>query len=306
MKLAKSSAYPEGRVLEVLRDLAGEASVEVAPRQILAASPLGSFLPAGTRVYVPFLPRAEWAATVDACEALIAQGFDAVPHLPARTVVSHGQLDEHLAALRAVGVDALLLIAGDQDEPSGPFRDTLEILDTGMLESHGIHRFGVAGHPEGHRVAEVAQLDHALKLKLEYARMTASSMWIVSQFAFDSSRVIAWLERLRSMGFQVPVHVGVPGPASLKTLVAYAAYCGVEASARVLVRRPGAARLLARWTPDGLVQDLANYRLTHPETLLRGIHLFSFGGLEQSAQWLGDLRTPSAAAQAVRTSGVVA
>lgn len=306
MKLAKSSPLPEGRVLEVLRDLAGEASVEVAPRQILAVPPLGSLLPAGTRVHVPFLPRAEWAATVDACRALVAQGFEAVPHLPARAVVSRGQLRDYLAALREAGVEALLLIAGDQAAPSGPFRDTLAILDSGMLETHGIYRLGVAGHPEGHRVADAAQLDHALKLKLEYARMTASSMWIVSQFAFDSGQVIAWLERLRSAGFQVPVHVGVPGPSSLKTLVAYAAYCGVEASARVLVRRPGAARLLARWTPDGLVRDLAHYRLTHPESLLRGIHLFSFGGIEQSAQWLRDLRPPSAAAQAVRSSGAVA
>lgn len=304
MKLAKSSPFPEDRVLGVLRDLAGDASVEVAPRQILAQAPMDSFLPAGTRVYVPFLPKAEWAATVDACRALLAQGFEAVPHLPARAVVSRGQLDEHLAALREVGVDALLLIAGDQAEPSGPFRDTLEILDTGMLESNGIKRLGVAGHPEGHRVADVAALDHALKLKLEYARTTASSMWIVSQFAFDSGRVIAWLERLRSKGFQVPVHVGVPGPASLKTLVAYAAYCGVEASARVLVRRPGAARLLARWTPDGLVQDLAHYRLTHPDSQLRGIHLFSFGGIEQSAQWLRDLRAPSMAPEAICTTGV--
>jgi methylenetetrahydrofolate reductase (NADPH) len=304
MKLAKSRAFPKGRVLEELRDLAGEASVEVAPRQILAATPLGSLLPAGTRVYVPFLPRAEWAATVDACRALVAQGFVAVSHLPARAVASHAQLDEHLASLREAGVEAVLLIAGDRATPSGPFRDTLEILDSGMLESNGIKRFGVAGHPEGHPVASAAALDRALKLKLEYARMTASSMWIVSQFAFDSGRVIAWLERLRSKGFQLPVHVGVPGPSSLKTLVAYAAYCGVEASARVLVRRPGAARLLARWTPDGLVQDLAHYRLTHPESLLHGVHLFSFGGIEQSAQWLRDLRPQSATPEAICTSGV--
>jgi len=304
MKLAKASAYPEGRVLEALFELAGEASVEVAPRQVLAESHLSSLLPAGTRVYVPFGPKADWTETVEACRVLAAQGFEAVPHLPARAVPSRGQLGEHLAALREVGVEALLLIAGDQDTPSGPFGDTLEILDSGMLETHGIHRFGVAGHPEGHRVASAEKIDHALRLKLQYAQMTASSMWIVSQFAFDSARIIAWLERLRNAGHLVPVHVGIPAPASLKTLVAYAAYCGVEASARLLVRRPGAARLLARWTPDGLVRDLAHHRLRHPESLLRGIHLFCFGGIEQSARWLRDLRSPSADAELGCTPGV--
>ena len=67
--------------------------------------------------------------------------------------------------------------------------------------------------------------------------------------------------------------------------------CGVDAAARALIRRPSAARLLGRWTPDGLAQDLAYHRTLEPDTPFRGIHLFPFGGVVRSARWLRDLRT---------------
>ena len=76
------------------------------------------------------------------------------------------------------------------------------------------------------------------------------------------------------------------GPTRVKTLMAYAAQCGVGASARLMLRRPGSARLLRAWTPDDMVRALVRYCLDNPDTLLRGIHLFPFGGLRQSAQWI--------------------
>jgi methylenetetrahydrofolate reductase (NADPH) len=39
---------------------------------------------------------------------------------------------------------------------------------------------------------------------------------------------------LRSSGKDLPIHVGVPGPATIKTLVKYAAMCGVGNSARFI------------------------------------------------------------------------
>lgn len=303
MKLATTSQSPEGTLLQALGELASEASIEVASRQILSGTALSSLLPAGASVYVPFLPKAEFSETISACRELVRQGFKAVPHLPARAVESREQLRETLAALRGAGVEALLLIAGDRMTPAGPFRDTLAVLESGIIEAHGFRRLAVAGHPAGHPAADVVQLDHALREKIEYARTTGTTMWIVSQFAFGSAQIIAWLERLRGKEFELPVRVGVPGPASLKTLISYAGYCGVEASARLLARRPGAARLLARWTPDGLVSDLAQYRLTHPGSLLQGIHLYTFGGAAETGRWLRELRPGSGAGEHIRNSG---
>lgn len=293
----------EDPVLSELRWLASRASVEIAPGEVGGDLPLASLYPAGTRVYVPFLPKADYRETVAACATLVACGLVPVPHLPARSVSGSGQLDDWLGSLRGVGVDSLLLVAGDRDRPAGPFDDTLGLLDTGALKDHGFYRIGVAGHPEGHPVADKATLWDALRYKQEYARATGTCMWLVSQFAFDHVRIIRWLEELRHQGTELPVHIGLAGPSSLKSVLFYAARCGVDSSARLLVRRPSAARLLGRWSPAGLVTELARYRQANPRSLLQGIHVFSFGGVSQTSQWLDALRVQRAGPEVTAATG---
>ena len=41
--------------------------------------------------------------------------------------------------------------------------------------------------------------------------------------------------------------------------------------------------------PDEMLVDLARYRQTHPQTLLKGVHFFPFGGLKRTAEWVGKL-----------------
>ena len=57
---------------------------------------------------------------------------------------------------------------------------------------------------------------------------------IVTQFGFDPDAVLAWLLKLRALGIDAPVRIGVPGPAGIKRLLAFAARCGVGASTSVL------------------------------------------------------------------------
>ena len=55
---------------------------------------------------------------------------------------------------------------------------------------------------------------------------------MITQFGFDAGQVLAWLAELRARGLTVPVRVGVPGPAAVRTLLAAAAKCDVRVSAR--------------------------------------------------------------------------
>lgn len=279
----------DDELLDAKRALAGGASVEITPGDVAATRLLTSMLSAGRRVYVPFLPKAHFEQTVQACRTLLERGFEPVAHLPARAVAGRDQLMEWLSALTAASVDSILMIAGDRATPAGPYKNTFDVLESGILAETGFLKLGVAGYPTGHPLADPVMLDHALKFKIEYARQTGTEMWIVSQFAFGSTEIIAWIERLRSKGCELPVYVGLAGPTNLRRLISFAAHCGVEASMRTLSRRPGTVRLLNRWTPDGLVHDLARYRVTHPDSPFCGIHVFTFGGLEDSARWLRKL-----------------
>lgn len=265
-------------------------SIEATPKQLETAAALGTLLPAATSVYVPYLPRAKTVDTVDACRRLTAEGLRPVPHLAARALASRDKLSEHLVRLAETGTEALLLIAGDRARPAGPFKSTLGILDSGLLQRHGFFDVGVAGHPEGHAFADAATLAGALKQKSAYAADTGSRMWVVTQFAFSAEPIVSWLRWLHAEDIRLPVRIGLPGPAKLQTLLRYAAQCGVAASSRMLARRPVAVtRLLGRWSPLDLLSGVAQGVMETPALPVVGIHVFPFGGLLQSVEFFNAL-----------------
>ena len=266
--------------------LARNASVELTPRQVAVVDGLSGHLPLGTRIYVPSIPGSTWRETVLACARLQSEGMVAVPHLDARSVADMADLHGRLNALADASVTELMLVAGDRKRPLGAFRDTLDVLDSGALVEHGMTRLGIAGYPEGHPVVDPASLAISLSRKLEYAAATGTDMWMVSQFAFEAETVVSWLDTVRRTSGRLPVRVGMAGPARLKTVLAFAARCGIGASARALARRPSALRLLNNWTPDSMLQALARHRVASPESPVSGIHLFTFGGLPQTSRWL--------------------
>ncbi len=279
------------RVSAAVCSLADNASVEMTPGSQAYAGELAHLLGAGTAVYVPYLPRARFEDTISACRHLVGEGLAPVPHVAARAVASRGRLDGWLGELAAAGVDSLFLIAGDTGKPCGPFADTLQILDTGLLQRHGFRKVGMGGFPEGHPHADAAAARRVLALKAAYARETGTDMWLVTQFAFEAEPVANWLRALRDDGFAFPVRIGIPGPTQLRTLLAFALRCGIGASAKALAQGPAMARKLAsRWSPDLLVAGLARGWLADPLAPIAGIHVFPFGGIRQSAEWLASLR----------------
>ncbi len=125
-----------------------------------------------------------------------------------------------------------------------------------------------------------------MTIKREYATATGTRMWVVTQFAFEADTFILWLQRMSDVVDPLPVYFGIAGPTRLRMLIAYAARCGVGVSARVMRRSPESKRLLRAWTPDGLVSAMARHRADNPTSLFQGIHIFPFGGLQRSSEWL--------------------
>lgn len=272
------------------RALRRGASVEAMPRELAAAGDLRALLAPGTEVYVPAPSGAEWADTLAACKALRRQGLVPVPHLTARDLASAEVLAARLEGLREHGAKALLLIAGDAARPKGHYANTLGVLESGALVRCGFRDLRVAVHPEGHPQADEARLADALAAKIAYAKETGTRLQLISQFAFAAGAVLPWWRRVAAGEDCPPLRVGVPGPASLVKALAYAARCGIGASARALARRPRLARLASAWQPDDMVAALAAHAAgVAGETSgkrLAGIHVFCFGGLAATARWL--------------------
>jgi methylenetetrahydrofolate reductase (NADPH) len=278
--LAHRSSAPS---LRRIADFAGEASFEVTR---LAPGDLDALrtLPERPRVYVSAVLTRPLQEQLDVVTALATAGFEPVPHLAVRAFASAGALDAHLARLAATGVRRLLVIAGDRAAPAGPFHAAIEVIESGLLQAHGIVEIGIAGYPDGHPRATIEDLDRALAAKLEAAAQTGLGVHIVTQWGFSAPSIVAWIQRLRDLGVEQSVRIGLAGPVTLAGLIRYARICGVSASVQGLARDAGLARqLFGMITPDHVLRPLAE------ASDLGDVapHIFSFGGLAAAARWAG-------------------
>lgn len=298
MSLMEDFANAPGAMLNAggtLRALLANASVEATPRQIQASARLEAPEWAGLPVYVPMLPGAAFLDSLESCRRLKALGLIPVPHLAARSISGPAELDDVLPRFVEAGVEAMLLIAGDQPTPVGPYDSTLALLDSGELAHNGVRKLGVAGHPEGHPAVDRQALQDAMRTKAGYARATGTEIWVVTQFMFDAAPLPEWESALEADGVDLPVWVGLPGPSSLRALMGYALRCGVGASAKALARRPDTMKMLGRWRPDGLAHEVADAVAASKNSRIKGLHIYPFGGLDASLDWIAGMRAAARA-----------
>jgi methylenetetrahydrofolate reductase (NADPH) len=266
-------------------------SIEVTTHSRSAVEVCRDHLAPGTEVYIAFVPGETHHAVVATAARLLAAGFVPVPHVTARSVASFTQLGDFLARLAGeAGVSRALVVAGDLEQPAGPYHSSLELLQTGLFQRHGIGRIGLACYPEAHHRIEAEVLEQALLAKLELVRGADLAAWLVTQFCFEAAPILRRVRQLRDLGIAAPLRVGLAGPADRRTLWKYALHCGIGNSIRALGTRVDAvANLLARRAPDGIVRELAAAQRQDQSLGIAGIHIFTFGGVASAAAWANAL-----------------
>ena len=261
-------------------------SLEMTAKDIAGLTEAAPLIAPGTPVAVTFLPGEEPQARVQAAKAVRALGFEPMPHFSARRIPSREAFESYLqAVVREAEVRRCFVIAGDPPTPEGPFADSTSMIDTGAFERAGIQAIGIGGHPEGHPNMTEQQCWDVLAAKSANIKDRGMAPLIVTQFAFDAERLLAWLKELRARGLDAPVRLGVPGPAGIKTLLRFAARCGVGASASVMAKYGlSITNLLGSAGPDKLVDALAAG--LGPEHGPVRLHFYPFGGLKRTAEWI--------------------
>jgi len=283
----------------LLRRLAASASVELTPRDAMRMGELGELLPAGTSVYLTALPGADPLALVPAAAAVRAAGFSPVPHLAARGLRDLAEVDLLLGRLvEAAEVDDVLVVAGGGGRAAGELTSSLDVLESGLLERHGIGRAGVTGHPEGSPDIPPAAAGEALARKNRLAADSPIEFRIVTQFALAAAPYLAYERAIRAAGNRLPVIAGLPGVTSPPRLLKFALACGIGPSIEVLRKQAGGLVRLATtrtWRPDAIVREIADATAADPGSLIAGLHLFPFGGLAETSAWLAETRGTVAA-----------
>ena len=263
------------------------ASIEISPKHALEMNDLYEYIPAQTRVFITDLATHTPAQMAEASKNLTDQNLISVPHIVARRLISQADLEDRIKRYADVGVEDVLVVGGSPDKIAGDITSTMEVLATGLLDANGIKHVAVAGHPEGSPefTEEVALA--ALRLKKQFAERSDAKLRIVTQFGFDPEVFINWAEGLSENGIDLPVYLGVAGPAKITTLIKYAAMCGVGNSINFLKKRASVlTALTTSHSPEAVVGPIEAHVLAAEKTAIRGIHAFPFGGMKKTAEWL--------------------
>jgi methylenetetrahydrofolate reductase (NADPH) len=215
-----------------------------------------------------------------------------MPHFPARIIEDKDMLDSWLSQYSGeANVQEALLIAGGSKKPAGVFDSSIQIIETELFDKYSFKRLHVAGHPEGNKDIDKdsthTNVNKALSWKNEYAKRTDAQIAIATQFCFDSEAIIQWANSLIDMSIDLPVHIGIAGPAKLQTLIRYSIECGVGASMKVLQKRAkDLTKLLLPYEPTSVISELAEYKSQNPDFNIEQVHFFPLGGTKTTANWV--------------------
>ena len=274
------------------KDFISGYSIEVIPRSAARIESFTDILPKNTRVYIAHLETEDIAAMVATAKRLNDEGFAVMPHIPARIIKNQAMLNDWISMYQnEAGVDEALLLAGGSKKPVGEFNSSIQLIESALFDEAGFKRLHIAGHPEGSMDIDpgggMKNVSEALSWKQEFSKRTDASMAIATQFCFDADVVKKWADRIKENGIDIPIHIGIAGPAKLQTLLKFSVECGIGASMKVLTKRAkDITKLLLPYKPTKILNELAEYKSKDPELNIEQVHFFPIGGIKQTVDWL--------------------
>jgi methylenetetrahydrofolate reductase (NADPH) len=266
-------------------------SMEMTGKDVAKVENAASVIPPGTRINVTFLENEDLQMRVDAAEAVKRLGFTPVPHISARRITSPEHLEEFLAALRVVdATENVFAVGGDPAVPMGPYEDSLALIESGVFQQYGARNISIGGYPDGHPgIATDVLWSHLEKKAAALSRLEIPGS-VITQVEFDAHRVLAWVAEVRDHGVELPIRVGVPGPASVKLLLGFASRLGISTSTTIAKKYGlSVTNLLGKAGPEHFIRDL-QAGLDPAKHGVVKLHFYTFGGFKTTAEWIAGHR----------------
>ena len=267
-------------------------SIEVTPRAAAKIDNFAELIPKGTLIYVAHIEGTPIDEMVATAKKINEQGFSPMPHFPARIIKDKNVLQDWISKYQnEANVKNGLLIAGGANKPYGEYDSSIQLIESELFDKANFQNLHIAGHPEGSMDIDpdgsTKNVDQALSWKNEFSKRTDAKMAITTQFSFDADSVISWANNLKKSGIDIPIHIGIAGPAKLQTLLKYSIECGVGASIKIIQKRAmDLTKLLLPYKPTTIITDLANYKANNPSFNIEKVHFFPLGGVKQVSDFV--------------------
>ena len=275
-------------------------SIEVIPRSAAKIESFAEVLPKDTRVYIAHIQNEDIEAMIATAKRLNDEGFTVMPHIPARMIKNKAMLHDWISMYQnEAGVDEALLLAGGSTKPIGSLDSSIQLIESGLFDKAGFKRLHIAGHPEGCKDIDpdggIKNVSEALSWKQEFSKRTDASMAIVTQFCFEADVVKQWADNIKKDGIDIPIHIGIAGPAKLQTLLKFSVECGIGASMKVLTKRAkDLTKLLLPYEPTKILQDLSDHKSKDPNLNIEKVHFFPIGGIKKTVDWVAEMHDQNA------------
>ena len=283
-----------------INDFISGYSIEVIPRSAAKIESFAEVLPKNTRVYIAHIQNEEIEAMIATAKRLNDEGYTVMPHIPARMIKNKAVLHDWISMYQnEAGVDEALLLAGGSAKPVGSLDSSIQLIESGLFDKAGFKRLHIAGHPEGCKDIDpdggIKNVSEALSWKQEFSKRTDASMAIATQFCFDADVVKQWADNIKKDGIDIPIHIGIAGPAKLQTLLKFSIECGIGASMKVLTKRAkDLTKLLLPYEPTKILQDLSEYKSKDPQLNIEKVHFFPIGGIKKTVDWVAEMHVQKA------------
>ena len=267
-------------------------SIEVMPRTAAKIESFNDILPKNTRIYIAHIEGVPIQEMISTAKRIQSEGFAVIPHFPARIIENKVILEDWIKAYQEeANIDQALILAGGVDKPHGIFENSMQLVETELFSKYNFKNLYFAGHPEGNKDIDPdgteKNVNDALVWKQKLNERTDINLALTTQFCFDSKPVIKWANELNKNGINIPIHIGVAGPAKLQTLIKFSIACGVGASLKVLHKRAkDIKKLLLPFEPNEFLETLALHKKNNPDFNITNIHFFPLGGIKTTSNWI--------------------
>ena len=294
-----SSKTENQKVSDHLKEFLTGFSIEVMPRTAAKIESFKEILPKNTRVYIAHIEGIPIEEMVQTAKRISSEGFNVMPHFPARIIKDKSTLEEWINMYQVeAGINQALLLAGGVDKPHGTFESSMQLVETELFERYNFKNLHFAGHPEGNKDIDKdgsnKNVDEALLWKQKFNERSDIDIAITTQFCFEAEPVIEWANSLTNNGINIPIHIGVAGPAKLQTLIKFSIACGVGPSLKVLQKRAkDVKKLLLPFDPNDFLETLAKHKKENPKFNISNIHFFPLGGIKTNASWIKNAKNNS-------------
>ena len=281
--------------IEAIKNFLDGFSIEVTPKAAAKIDNFADLIPKGTLIYIAHIEGTPIEEMVTTAKKINEQGFSAMPHFPARIIKDKNVLQDWISKYQnEANVKNGLLIAGGANKPYGEYDSSIQLIESELFDKANFQNLHIAGHPEGSMDIDpdgsTKNVDQALSWKNEFSKRTDAKMAITTQFSFDADSVISWANNLKKSGIDIPIHIGIAGPAKLQTLLKYSIECGVGASIKIIQKRAmDLTKLLLPYKPTTIITDLANYKANNPSFNIEKVHFFPLGGVKQVSDFVKEV-----------------